>query len=488
MANNPWTAEIARINNLIQTTRRNIARDQALIAANPTSLDAGRLQQQIASGENYIADLQVQLQQFTDEYNRYEGRTVLATPVDPTVETGTNAPVRTIEQTQATSAQDGFDVGIPLPDETGAIGSIRRNTETGELYDAGGLQAPTSGGVGAGTATSASRSINSDNNPLPTGATNQVTINTSTAALNKLIPTQPNQLDQYASYTYNIGWYLLTPQQYNAMQAQARPSVAGWQLLMQSGGAPIAGRSPAFPLDYYMDDLEIETRIPGGGSNLANTATDIRFKVVEPNGITLIENLFRAVVTAYGRAQQPQTATTNNGAPAAAAPVTTQTPNYIAAIYCLVITFYGYDKDGNIVAPVKGGVNTGTGYGRNAVITKYYPFRITDIKFTVANRAIEYTITAKPQTYSLHATTDRGTVPFPFTMTGQTVQQLLTGAPVGTTYGTNQADPGARKDSPAPPVNAAVEASVLVEQSRAGVDANGNFTGETSSPFTIVAP
>jgi hypothetical protein len=272
------------------------------------------------------------------------------------------------------------------------------------------------------------------------------------------------------------------------MQRSQKPSAAGWQLLMQSGGAPIAGRSPAFPLDYYMDDLEIDTRILGGGSNLANIATDIRFKVVEPNGITLIENLFRAVVSAYGRPQQPQATTTNNGASSATAPVTNQTPNYVAAFYCLVISFYGYDKDGNVVAPVKGGFNTQTGYGKTDVITKYYPFRITDIKFTVANRAIEYSITAKPQTYSMHATTDRGTVPFPFVMTGQTVQQLLTGSPVGTTYGTNQADPGARQDRPAPPVNAAVAASVVIDQSNAGVDANGNFTGETTSPFNVVAP
>jgi hypothetical protein len=403
--------------------------------------------------------------------------------VSTTADVPPPAETLTTGQSQATSAQNGFNVGIPLPDETGAVGSIRRNPETGELYDAGGLPAPTSGGVGAGTSTNAFNSVNNDDNARRTSTTNQVAISTATAALNKLIPTQPNQLDQYASYTYNIGWYLLTPQQYNAMQT-AKPNVAGWQLLMQSGGAPIAGRSPSFPLDYYMDDLEIETRIPGGGSNLANTATDIRFKVVEPNGITLVENLFRAVVSAYGQAQQPQTNTTNNGSPTAAAPVTNQTPNYIAAFYCLAITFSGYDKDGNLVTPAKGGFNTDTGYSRSNVITKYYPFQITDIKFTVANRAIEYTITAKPKTHSLHATTDRGTVPFPFVMTGQTVQQLLTGSPVGTAYGTNQAEPGARKDQPGPPTPGQ---TVNDTRTSAGVDVNGNFTGETQSPFQVGA-
>jgi len=431
-----------------------IAQNSALAAQESSALASGNIQaaesyrNQSAELITQISELQAQRQTLVEDY----------------VTSGQNlaSPAVTTSQSQSTPPANARDDGL--------------------------AQAPSQGGVGAGTSSNSQASINADNNPIPTGASNQVSISTSTAALNKLIPTQPNQLDQYSSYTYNIGWYLLTPQQFNAMQKSQKPSAAGWQLLMQSGGAPIAGRSPAFPLDYYMDDLEIDTRIIGGGSNLANIATDIRFKVVEPNGITLIENLFRAVVSAYGRAQQPQATTTNNGASSATAPVTNQTPNYVAAFYCLVISFYGYDKDGNIVAPVKGGFNTETGYGKTDVITKYYPFRITDIKFTVANRAIEYSITAKPQSYSMHATTDRGTVPFPFVMTGQTVQQLLTGSPVGTTYGTNQADPGARQDRPAPPVNAAVAASVIIDQSNAGVDANGNFTGSTTSPFNVVAP
>jgi len=209
--------------------------------------------------------------------------------------------VLTIGESQATSGS-GDQIAVPVSTENQVNQSLSSQDDAVQ-------QASTSGGVGAGTSSNSLNSINADNNPTPTGASNQVSISTSTAALNKLIPTQPNQLDQYSSYTYNIGWYLLTPQQFNAMQRSQKPSAAGWQLLMQSGGAPIAGRSPAFPLDYYMDDLEIDTRILGGGSNLANIATDIRFKVVEPNGITLIENLFRAVVSAYGRAQQPQATT-----------------------------------------------------------------------------------------------------------------------------------------------------------------------------------
>jgi hypothetical protein len=335
--------------------------------------------------------------------------------------------------------------------------------------------------VGAGTSRNASQSVGADDNPRP------VNVNVSTAALDQLIPTQPNQLDQYASYTYALSWYLLSPQQFNALGTSQRPNTAGWKLLCQSGGAPAAGRSPAFPLDYYMDDLEIITKSPGGGTRMAHSATDLKFKVVEPNGITLIENLFNAVQSVYKTAEQPQTNTSNNGAPAAkSAGDTAGTINYLSAYHCMVIQFYGYDVNGKLVAPARGSFNAdsqGGGYGQNSVIVKYYPFRLTDIKFQVASRAIEYNITGKPQGQYLGFTTDRGTIPFGFAMTGQTVDQLLNGSPImGSSSATSQADPGARKDSPAPNV------SVNDISVNAGVNALGNFTGQTFNPNAVIAP
>jgi hypothetical protein len=266
-----------------------------------------------------------------------------------------------------------------------------------------------------------------------------------------------------------------------------KANVAGWQLLMQSGGAPIAGRSPAFSVDYYMDDLEISSKIWGGGKNAANNAVDIKFRVTEPNGITLIQSLFNAVKSVYANAKQPQQNTSNNGAATATTPTTTETPNYLQAHYCLVIQFYGYDDTGKLVAPAKGQYSTNSsdvngGYGQQSIITKYYPFRLTDIKFTVANRAIEYTILGKPIPQSYAASTDRGTIPHAFVMTGQTVDQLLNGNQI---IEQDTADTGTRKDQPNPPNPGA---SVNDYTVNAGVDINGNFTGETASPFTVVAP
>jgi hypothetical protein len=363
--------------------------------------------------------------------------------------TGTPAfadKVKTTQQSQATPVEN-FGVTDP------------------SSWDDAPKNASSSAGVGAGTANNSFNSINSDENPTPTSATNQAAINVSTASLNQLIPTQPNQLDQYASYTYAISWYVLTPQQFNDLGTGHAPNTAGWQLLMQSGGAPVKGRSPAFPLDYYLDDLEIESRMLGGGTKMANSAVDIRFKVVEPNGITLIQSLFNAVTSVYKNAQQNQANTSNNGSATSKSPTTNATPNYLQAQYCLVIEFYGYDSAGNLVAPVKGAFNTDLkttgGYGQQAVIVKYYPFRIVDIKFQIASRAIEYTITAKPIPQSYGFTTDRGTIPFPLTMSGQTVDQLLNGSPLGGSSATNTVDPGARTNTSAPPQPDSADTALL---------------------------
>ena len=383
---------------------------------------------------------------------------ILDLPAAPTPEQqqayeATKPGIGTIAQTQAVDRGDTQTLGGPVASTVPV--STADQADRGQSADSA-VRAPTQGGVGAGKSPNPSASVNADDNPLPTQAT--IAANVSTAALNQLIPTQPNQLDQYGSYTYSLGWYLLSPAQFNGMMRSGKPNVSGWQLLMQSGGAPIAGRSAAFPDDYYMDDLEITTKTPLGGTGLAHSAVDLRFKVTEPNGITLIENLFQAVQSVYGNAQQAQTSTQgpdlvgeSYAVPGVVAksPTTTKTVNYLQAQYCLVIQFFGYDSSGNLIAPATGSLASGaTATSQSAVIIKYYPFRLVDIRFQLANRAVEYTITAKPVGQSYGFVTDRGTVPFGFTMTGDTVQQLLNGPKTSV-----PADTGARTSRPAPTSN-----------------------------------
>ena len=330
--------------------------------------------------------------------------------------------------------------------------------------DNGAGWAPTKPGAGAGTTNNAATSVGADDNPGASNTTAQQVINqTFGTATNSRIITQTNVLDQYASYTYSISWYLLSPTQYNTLYTTMKVNTTGWQLLMQSGGIPVGNRNQFFPVDYYMDDLEIDSVVPLHGTNMINSATDLKWKVTEPNGITLIEQLYKAVQSVYKSTTPANPATGEKGSTQAGPPLslagaavtanqTSQTPNYLTAQHCLVIQFYGYDSQGNLVAPATGQTTT-TGQLSNtnpkSVIQKYYPCVITDIKFRVANRAIEYSVSAKPLVHFYNASTDRGTIPFAFSLSGQTVAQLLVGNPVSAAD-IAQFDPGARQSSPTP--------------------------------------
>jgi hypothetical protein len=286
---------------------------------------------------------------------------------------------------------------------------------------------------------------------------------------------------------------LLTPEQYNNLGAAGRrapaPGTGNWTLLIQSAGAPIAGRSQFFPDDFYFDDLEIESFLMGKGTNMSNNAMEIRFKIIEPNGLTLLQRLFDAVSFAYKNPSPPASRVTDAnvgfGPTVSANQVSKGVPNYAAAQYCLTIEFYGYDSQGNLVAPATGS----SGTGPQAVIKKYYPFLLRNITFrTVANQ-IEYNVIASPVPYDTGTGQARGTIPFQFALAGTTVSQLLQGGPLATTTTTNTKVEGrTSRPKPNPGLDTFIKQSVVIDRANAGVDALGNFTGETTSPFNVVAP
>ena len=80
-------------------------------------------------------------------------------------------------------------------------------------------------------------------------------------------------------------------------------------LLMRSGGAATINsgassttnntgsvqRNPYFTLDYYIDSINIKNLCTGKGTGAVHNYTSIEFTVIEPNGITFIDNLDQAV-------------------------------------------------------------------------------------------------------------------------------------------------------------------------------------------------
>jgi hypothetical protein len=378
------------------------------------------------------------------------GGTVTVTglpPDDQNLEFGTNGRLRPQTQTQATPpAGDGNALPFITGDDDGNPVPGIPTTQTGAA-------------------------ANRDDNTAPNSNRTAQIIN---ASFNKKITPEPNVLDEYASYTYAITWYLLTPDQYNEMIRSQKKNCASWQLLIQSGGAPtqaagvtanstaIAGRNKYFSLDYYIDNLEIVSYIPLKGTGAADGRLSIKFTVTEPYGITLIDNLYQAVRDLYKQANVTGNAT------------------YPAAQYCLAVRFYGYNESGELVTTGRRGTNdTANLTDPRAVVEKFYPFRLFDINFKIPkDRVVEYTIEGKPIPHFYNKSDDRGTIPLAFELTGETVEQVLRGKPSGPR---NPSSPGERRDSSQPNTSAPSNPAASITNS------NDDFASENSGSFPVGA-
>lgn len=319
--------------------------------------------------------------------------------------------------------------GDPIPETNVATASPivtigeSQSTPAGSVNDDGPAQAPTSGGVGAGTSSNSYDSVRSDNNPGSSVSTKNATV---TAVDNLFgagaISPQSNVLDQYASYTYQASVYLMRPETFQQMVSSRTKTLNGAQLLFQSGGAPISGRNPYFSNDYYIDKIELKSTITGKGTNAAHNVNTIKMTVVEPAGITLLSNLDKAVQQYIGTGNKKQ--------------------NFASQLYLLVIRFYGYDQNGNLMqSGQSSGITNLLGNATNtasgtAIVEKYYPMAINKINFKVANKLVEYDIEATAPQYQIAVGQSRGTIPYNVELSGMSVKDALAGSALITTSAT----------------------------------------------------
>jgi hypothetical protein len=253
-------------------------------------------------------------------------------------------------------------------------------------------------------------------------------------ATDEIVP-QPNVLDRFASYTYSASVYLLSTTQYQRLLRSKKKSVNGYFLLFQSGGAPTNkggflgkgsgsvsgqdpnadfaydspddyGRNPAFPQDFYIDSITIDNALPGKATQSPHMVTDLKFTVVEPGNITLLDRIHRAVQDVGQLADENQ-------------PI-----NYTSAAYLMVIRWYGYDIDGNQI-PV-GALDPATGLtDPNAVVEKFIPFLITGIEWQVSSKLVTYDFSCAPINQWIAGGTRRGTLTYDAEFSATTVSELL---------------------------------------------------------------
>ena len=252
------------------------------------------------------------------------------------------------------------------------------------------------------------------------------------------IEPQPNILDRFASYTYSASVYLMSTLQYKRLLRNKKKNINGYNLLFQSAGAPTNvggflgkgtgsvngqdpgaefaqefndqdyGRNPAFPQDFYIDSITIDNMLPGRQTRAAHMVTNLKFTVIEPGNISLLDRLYAAVQ------DMGQTAGEN------------QPINYTSTAYLMVMRWYGYDANGNLVKV--GALDPATGLtDPNAVVEKFIPFIIKQINWSVGSKLVSYEFDCAPINQMVAGGTRRGTVPYDIQLTATSVGELLGG-------------------------------------------------------------
>jgi hypothetical protein len=198
------------------------------------------------------------------------------------------------------------------------------------------------------------------------------------------------------------------------------------------GGGAQGGRNKYFALDYYMDNLIIQSSF----NNIAmSTVNKISFTVTEPNGITLLQNLAAAVKDMYKDSK-----------------VTAKD-----AVYVMVIKFYGYDSQGKMITASSSG-------GSRAAVTKYFPFKIANFEFKAANRAVEYMIEGLPLNDMIGKSSALGSVPQNYELVGVTVDDVLNGKAATSNAATSDAGDRGAQNKPSGNQGAPTNAPPLTSQ------------------------
>lgn len=247
----------------------------------------------------------------------------------------------------------------------------------------------------------------------------------------KIIPRE-NAFKKFATMTYSVSVYAMTAARYAEMVSTGVKSVNGMTLLIQSAGANSssgnsqqntgnygARRSPHFNLDFYIDDIEFNGIVSGTSAQAAHNIFDLKFKIIEPNGLSFLNRL-HASIKDYMLSE---------GASAS-------NINYAAAMFLMVVRFYGYDEYGNILDGNTIGKQETTS-DTKSVTEKFIPFKFTGISFSVVNDVIQYNCEAVcPQSFwPLNDTHSR--IPFNMEITGGTVKEVLAGEATASTTATN---------------------------------------------------
>ena len=240
-----------------------------------------------------------------------------------------------------------------------------------------------------------------------------------------------NPLSNFSSYTYQITLYMITPDAYqafvlsdrtkldtinNTTNADAAKSIGGngAYVVAQSGGInnSTSKRVPGMDMDYYIDDLKLNTIISSKNTKTETNTTEFSFNVYEPYGFSFISDLKRA---------RDKLSTVN---------VSTQFSENFDAMkqfFVLGIKFRGYDKDGKVLSGNEHfASDTANPVGNSdGVYERFFDICIKTFKFKLDGKTTVYNITAASLPIIEAASLKRGTLDKDTTVTALNIQDAL---------------------------------------------------------------
>lgn len=219
--------------------------------------------------------------------------------------------------------------------------------------------------------------------------------------------TVPNPMHQYASWSYALSLWWMSPNDYNTLMSIEDVDLAlsydivtkattSYVIAEDSGLYPDRRHPVTGGLNYNLQDVEFTTYITNSISN--NGATNQvhgSFTIVEPYGVTLINAL---VAASYDENTQ-------------------QYLNYVDQNYLLQIDFVGYDDFGNRVP-----------LNQTSLYRKRFPIRIATMQCDVSTKGTEYKCTFNPAGHCGYQDKEAGTTPKLFNIVASTVNQFFNGS------------------------------------------------------------
>ena len=171
----------------------------------------------------------------------------------------------------------------------------------------------------------------------------------------------PNELDQFASYSYIFTLGVLTPFEVNYPAATYRNREPIFTILRSGGGKTTSGRTvydKEGKTEYFIEDIDIDTIITPTDRTRLTNATALSFKVLEPYSMG---NFLQALQVSALQAGYK---------------------NYLEAPFVLQVQFKGWDDHGRPINASRA--------------RRVYPIKLVNVTFDVTEEGSTYDVQAIP--------------------------------------------------------------------------------------------